>query len=131
LLLSSNWLNQEYCQRLKMASNLPSFPSTRVDNPLPDSTATKHVTSLLDRSYELLLHEEIWRDRYLFFLDRGLELRPRYRPGWIPSWLGTNMIPEYCEDSKKKTVSFCSILIVFSWRFMLASSSFRCQETRG
>ena len=34
------------------------------------------------------LHElEIrWRDRHDFFLSHGYSLRPRFRPGWRPSW---------------------------------------------
>ncbi|GBE79224.1 predicted protein [Sparassis crispa] len=27
-------------------------------------------------------------------------LRPRYRPGWIPSWTGTKKNPVFCEDAK-------------------------------
>ncbi|KAI0723542.1 kinase-like domain-containing protein [Earliella scabrosa] len=30
--------------------------------------------------------EEFWIDRHDFFYSRGYVLRPRYRPGWIPSW---------------------------------------------
>jgi hypothetical protein len=98
-----------------MASNVSPLPSTLVDHPPLDSTSTKHVTlSPEDRFYELALDEEMWRDRFLFLLERGLELRPRYRPEWTPSWLGTNMIPEYCEDSKSKTVSLCFVSIVLS-----------------
>ncbi|TFK31994.1 hypothetical protein BDQ12DRAFT_693231, partial [Crucibulum laeve] len=48
---------------------------------------------------ELNDDEKIWSARYFFLLDRGLELRPQYRPGWTPSWLGTNKNPTYCEDS--------------------------------
>ncbi|KZT52438.1 hypothetical protein CALCODRAFT_475940 [Calocera cornea HHB12733] len=29
----------------------------------------------------------------------GYMLRPRYRPGWIGSWIGTKRRPESCEDS--------------------------------
>jgi hypothetical protein len=57
------------------------------------------------RSYsELATDEEIWRDRYSFLLGRGLELRTRYKPGWIPSWLGTNLDPDTCDDSIEKYV---------------------------
>lgn len=27
-----------------------------------------------------------WRDRYDWLAERGYMLRPRYRPGWKPSW---------------------------------------------
>jgi hypothetical protein len=63
-------------------------------------------------SSEVSKHEEIWRDRYVFLLDRGLKLRVRYRPGWIPSWLGTSLDPENCEDSIRKSVSLTVLSIV-------------------
>ncbi|KAL6306695.1 hypothetical protein BKA93DRAFT_912475 [Sparassis latifolia] len=44
--------------------------------------------------------EERWRDRQQFLESRGYMLRPRYRPGWIPSWTGTRRNPVFCEDSK-------------------------------
>jgi hypothetical protein len=56
-------------------------------------------------SNEVAKHEEIWRDRYAFLLNRGLELRVRYRPEWNPSWLGTSLDPQMCEDSIRKNVS--------------------------
>ncbi|EGO02257.1 hypothetical protein SERLA73DRAFT_48387 [Serpula lacrymans var. lacrymans S7.3] len=40
-----------------------------------------------------------WRDRQPYLASRGYMLRPRYHAGWKPSWLGTNVDPEYCEDS--------------------------------
>ncbi|TBU31687.1 hypothetical protein BD311DRAFT_656397 [Dichomitus squalens] len=30
--------------------------------------------------------EEWWRDRQAWLAERGYMLRPRYRPGWTPSW---------------------------------------------
>jgi hypothetical protein len=55
---------------------------------------------------ELTEDEELWRDRYTFLLDRGLQLRVRYEPGWTASWLGTNLSPTTCEDSIEKRVRF-------------------------
>lgn len=89
-----------------MAATISPIPSAHVDYTSPDSTSIHVVTQdPADRFYDLATDEEIWRDRYSFLLNRGLELRPRYRPGWIPSWRGTNFLPEDCEDSKIKTVS--------------------------
>lgn len=31
--------------------------------------------------------EVFWRDHYKWLHERGYELRPRYKPGWKPSWL--------------------------------------------
>ena len=39
-----------------------------------------------------------WRDIYHFLRSRGLELRPRFNPGWIPSWLGTDREEWNSED---------------------------------
>ncbi|KAK7692249.1 hypothetical protein QCA50_003874 [Cerrena zonata] len=30
-----------------------------------------------------------WRDHQIWLAERGYMLRPRYRPGWVPSWKGT------------------------------------------
>lgn len=49
--------------------------------------------------YSLLPHEKMWRDRQPGLQERGYLLRPRYRPYWKPSWFGTNVDPDFCEDS--------------------------------
>ncbi|KLO08634.1 hypothetical protein SCHPADRAFT_944281 [Schizopora paradoxa] len=48
---------------------------------------------------ELNPQEIFWRDLYPFLLDHGYQLRPRFRPGWIPSWRGTNKSSMFFEDS--------------------------------
>ncbi|KZT13173.1 uncharacterized protein LAESUDRAFT_638707 [Laetiporus sulphureus 93-53] len=47
----------------------------------------------------LLSFEIRWRDRQPFLESRGYMLRPRYRPGWVPSWRGTARFPIFFEDS--------------------------------
>ncbi len=42
--------------------------------------------------------EEIWIARYELLERHGYRLRPRLRPGWVPSWKGTDLNPFYCED---------------------------------
>ncbi|TFY59644.1 hypothetical protein EVG20_g7709 [Dentipellis fragilis] len=49
--------------------------------------------------YNLTTAERDWRDRRETLVARGYELRPRYHPGWTPSWLGTRRDPTFCEDS--------------------------------
>ncbi|KAL6306698.1 hypothetical protein BKA93DRAFT_728769 [Sparassis latifolia] len=49
---------------------------------------------------KLLPDEERWKDRQPFLESRGYMLRPRYRPGWIPSWTGSTKNPIYFEDSQ-------------------------------
>ncbi|KAI0828178.1 kinase-like protein [Trametes gibbosa] len=43
--------------------------------------------------------EIFWQERYHFLKDYGYLLRQRYEPKWKPSWIGTGLHPEYCEDS--------------------------------
>ncbi|KAI0774908.1 hypothetical protein BD413DRAFT_677962 [Trametes elegans] len=38
-------------------------------------------------------------ERQPYLQKHGYQLRPRYVPGWEPSWRGTRMDPTYCEDS--------------------------------
>ena len=42
--------------------------------------------------------EVFWRDRYDWLKDAGYQLRPRYKPDWIPSWRTSNQNPFYAED---------------------------------
>lgn len=49
--------------------------------------------------------EIFWRDRFSFFEARGYRLRPRFRPGWIPSWYVKDLDHLSCEDSVFGTVS--------------------------
>ncbi|KAH9920123.1 uncharacterized protein B0H18DRAFT_1122090 [Fomitopsis serialis] len=42
--------------------------------------------------------ERAWRDRQPWLQERGYMLRPRYRPDWKPSWLGTDKSFIGCED---------------------------------
>ena len=34
----------------------------------------------------LLAHEQFWLDHQVWLAGKGYMLRPRYRPGWKPSW---------------------------------------------
>ena len=54
---------------------------------------------------QLKPHEEWWRDHYDFLRSKGYELRPRYQPGWTPSWLGTDKVILLCEDRVSTYVS--------------------------
>ncbi|KZT10870.1 uncharacterized protein LAESUDRAFT_672427 [Laetiporus sulphureus 93-53] len=38
----------------------------------------------------LLPDERFWCDHYAWLKDQGYVLRPRYRPGWVPIWAGTD-----------------------------------------
>lgn len=62
-------------------------------------TQEQRRAELLRIHSELLDMEIRWRDRQLFLQARGYMLRPRYRPGWVPSWQkDSSLRPEACED---------------------------------
>ena len=46
-----------------------------------------------------------WRNNYEWLRDRGYQLRPRYSPDWIPSWMGTTKHHRNFEDGVNLLVS--------------------------
>ena len=50
-------------------------------------------------------HEAWWAERQEALEAAGYMLRPRYRPGWIPSWRGTNKSYLRAEDGQGISVS--------------------------
>ncbi|KAG9084247.1 hypothetical protein FRC06_004154, partial [Ceratobasidium sp. 370] len=48
---------------------------------------------------ELSEAERRWISYYTYLLSKGYQLRPRYRPGWDPSWQIDDSDPLLCEDS--------------------------------
>ncbi|KAF8490412.1 hypothetical protein JB92DRAFT_3085197 [Gautieria morchelliformis] len=48
--------------------------------------------------YNLTPSERFWIALQPWLASCGYMLRPRYRPGWVPSWLGTNQHRFECED---------------------------------
>lgn len=81
--------------------------------------------SYRDELFSRMSHvEKSWRDRQAFLEASGYMLRPRYRPGWVPSWRGKGgaILPTFCEDAIALPVSeltcemeLCSSNIVFSF----------------
>jgi hypothetical protein len=61
--------------------------------------------SLRYRHDALSSHEKWWMERYDFLESRGYRLRPRYRPGWEPSWRTNGMRLHKCEDRIRILVS--------------------------
>ncbi|GBE80551.1 hypothetical protein SCP_0302660 [Sparassis crispa] len=49
---------------------------------------------------EIIETEIYWRDRQQWLLERGYQLRPRYRVDWKPSWEGTDKQYNTCEDGR-------------------------------
>ncbi|KAF6758073.1 kinase-like domain-containing protein [Ephemerocybe angulata] len=62
--------------------------------------------------FAILKHQEAyWRDKYEWLLKLGYQLRPRYRPDWIPSWkLNPNLYIFSCEDSITQHGKLCDAL---------------------
>lgn len=58
-----------------------------------------------DRSEILAPYEIFWRDRCSLFEKHGYRLRPRFRPGWVPSWYTNDVYKVSCEDNLSGTVS--------------------------
>jgi hypothetical protein len=48
--------------------------------------------------------EASWVSRQEALERAGYILRPRYRPGWKPSWDGTNKLYFRCEDGQDRAV---------------------------
>ncbi|KII92692.1 hypothetical protein PLICRDRAFT_679064 [Plicaturopsis crispa FD-325 SS-3] len=44
--------------------------------------------------------ERFWVQHYTWLEERGYRLRKRFAPDWIPSWLETNKLLDYFEDSR-------------------------------
>ena len=45
-----------------------------------------------------------WIKHQPWLEERGYMLRPRFRPGWVPSWLGTKKYEVDCEDGQVSMV---------------------------
>lgn len=72
-------------------------PSTG-QNSIPSNGKTDRKAVELDLA-ELSPEESWWKDRQEWLAQRGYMLRPRFRPGWKPSWLGTKKGWYECEDA--------------------------------
>jgi len=74
--------------------------------------------------------EAFWRENYQFLLDHGYQLRPRYSPDWVPSWIGTNKHPRNFEDGIYLAVSFyIPLLKSTNLLFFLSVSRFATRST--
>lgn len=63
------------------------------ENPIPGSGSAVLSSS-----------ELWWIERYEMLKDQGYTLRPRFRPGWVPTWKVRNIRPLRCEDSIRNPV---------------------------
>lgn len=59
---------------------------------------------------ELNRLEKQWANRQTALEEAGYMLRPRYRPGWQPSWIGTSSFFIHFEDGRAQAVSMKALL---------------------
>jgi hypothetical protein len=57
-------------------------------------------------------HEEWWVERQQTLEKAGYMLRPRYRPGWRPSWVGTGKFYRDFEDGQPLKVSVHGLSLI-------------------
>ena len=73
-------------------------------SPEPGCQTAGWVDELDEQQGGLWKHERVWRGRQPWLAERGYMLRPRYRLGWKPSWLGTKKHHSDCEDGQRTFV---------------------------
>ena len=100
---------REWTQHIQtsISSSCPPLGPVPFPCSLPYMTSQpSSTTSPLD---SLPITEIFWRDNFTWFKDQGYQLRPRFAPDWIPSWLGTSKFRLQCEDGHDLVVSFWEI----------------------
>lgn len=76
---------------LHVSPSLSAHPATcllcsMTEGPLPSSSTPAPLPAAEADEPELTDAECWWRDHQNWLAERGYMLRPRYRPGWVPSW---------------------------------------------
>lgn len=68
----------------------------------------------LRKSYATLNEEEVWwRNQQEWLQQKGYMLRPRYRPGWKPSWeADEGTFPPGYEDGVRLRVSDTGAIVL-------------------
>lgn len=98
--LETIWTEQINGLPSRASSEPSTFPQTDFHHPMSDAIAGSNNIFIHEGiSYALFPDETVWRDKQKMLQERGYLLRPRFRPGWVPSWLNTNKRPLLCEDS--------------------------------
>lgn len=70
-------------------------PGSNAANPGPMSPALRRVQEIVGELHPI---EAIWVKRFELLESHGYRLRPRFRPGWVAPWQGTNLNPYSFED---------------------------------
>ncbi|KAL5513661.1 hypothetical protein ACEPAH_4060 [Sanghuangporus vaninii] len=73
----------------------------RLDSQHSTASSSSGSSNPLSREFEQLNnHERWWMERAEFLESRGYRLRPRFRPGWVPSWQNSGQDPFDFEDAR-------------------------------
>ncbi|KAG8744548.1 hypothetical protein FRC11_013417, partial [Ceratobasidium sp. 423] len=75
---------------------MPRFPEYLDDDEI--ALYAEAIRSGQNDPWGLATNEMHWVQHQPYLLSKGYQLRPRYRPGWVRSWEGTNRNPLVCED---------------------------------
>ena len=105
-----------------MSTNVPTQPNEprllahpeQVPDPAsPWAKALEEQRKIIEKYNRILTelepHEKTWMERYHMLLAQGLQLRPRMRPDWQPSWFSPDGIEDafMSEDGVVLRVSSC------------------------
>ena len=66
-----------------------------VSNKAPLTIASEIDSFSIKDLAKLYPYEQKWRARQPELLQRGYQLRPRFRPGWKPSWRKWEWLPSF------------------------------------
>lgn len=72
----------------------------------PPSPTFRNIGALSHSPEQLADAEKRWVGYQPYLLSKGYQLRPRYRPDWIPSWTIHGGNPMLCEDGWDSLVWF-------------------------
>lgn len=103
-------LNSHFARRgFLPVSPLQSFGFDEMTGDPSSSTANssgkRDLKGFQDLSEKFNDVEVAWSGRLTLLERHGYSLRPRFRPGWVPSWRGTTLNPLECEDGHSHNVS--------------------------
>lgn len=90
------------------AMSIPVRPKSRPPT-LPTDAVERLQKLTREGTFNLSPKEQGWQARHRFLKDHGYLLRPRYSPGWKPSWIDTDYDSFYCEDSIVLLVSLTNV----------------------
>ena len=76
---------------------------------LPVSLLIEANAAVVDNS-KLSDTEQWWANQQLWLAQQGYVLRPRYRPGWVPSWKRGRVSEFKAEDGLRSRVRFRALI---------------------